>query len=681
MTSALRRIFWPPTLETIEQTHRARIFHRVVIGTAAMLITLLLLLAVELPSSFPRRLNSILYCIALCVVLIPLNRSGRTRLASWLLVLSLTAVDTQRAWTSGGIAAPVVSAYIVIVLIAGLLLGTRTGIFIALTCLALGLGMALAEQAGRLPAPEVAFSPLARWLATTMWLGLAFLLQREVAVSLGESLHRSETELAERRQAEAALRAGEQRFRALIENASVAVRVSRAGITIYANRRFRELFGFARAEELVGQPILEQWAPESRHLVELQNRMLLESRPESGHYEATGLRRDGSRFPMEVLVSVVELPDGRASFASFADITARKEAEAEVLKEKVLSDTVINGMPGVFYMFDRDGKLVRWNDEFARIVGIDAETAGSHRLFDRIAEEDKAVVRAAVESAYAQGQATVEAAANTTTGKRHYHLVGRRLLSGNQTYLLGSGYDITARKEAEAALQAGEEQLRMLASHLQSVREAESRRIARAVHDEIGQLLTGLKMDLRWIEQGLEKRNDSPSNAILDRVVAATQLVDETVATVQRIAAELRPAILDQLGLFAALRHECQQLGQRSDMDCQFIGPAIEPKLPLDLATACYRIAQEALTNVVRHARATAVRIEIQTRQNRIVLEVRDNGRGIAPNAGKDINAHGLLGMRERARHHGGDVSVKPGANGGTIVHAEVPLPAAAEKT
>jgi signal transduction histidine kinase len=215
----------------------------------------------------------------------------------------------------------------------------------------------------------------------------------------------------------------------------------------------------------------------------------------------------------------------------------------------------------------------------------------------------------------------------------------------------------------------------VLAAHLQTVREAESRRIARAVHDEVGQLLTGLKMDLRWIEEGLEKIGDSPAGALLDRLVGATQLVDETVIAVQRIAAELRPTILDQLGLFAALRHESLQFQQRAGIDCRFNGPEVEPTLSPDLATACYRIAQEALTNVARHAAATAVVIDLQVRPGDFLLEIRDNGRGIAPNAAKDINAHGLLGMQERARHHGGKVIIEPGTGGGTLVQASFPLP------
>jgi two-component system sensor histidine kinase/response regulator len=215
-------------------------------------------------------------------------------------------------------------------------------------------------------------------------------------------------------------------------------------------------------------------------------------------------------------------------------------------------------------------------------------------------------------------------------------------------------------------------QLRELTGRLQTVRETESRRIALAVHDEVGQLLTGLKLDLRWIERGLEGRPDA--NLLLERTVSAIALVDESVVTVQRIASELRPAILDQLGLFAALRHESFQFSKRTGLACTFTGPDPEPELSAALATTCYRIAQEALTNVVRHAAASAVTIEFRQAGGKFILEIRDDGRGLTGRAAGDRAALGILGMRERARTHGGETTVTPGSAGGTVVRAEFPV-------
>ena len=217
-------------------------------------------------------------------------------------------------------------------------------------------------------------------------------------------------------------------------------------------------------------------------------------------------------------------------------------------------------------------------------------------------------------------------------------------------------------------------QLRELTGHLQAVRETESRRIAQAVHDEVGQLLTGLMLDLRWIERGLEGLNTVGSNLLLERAVSAIAVVEESVVTVRRIASELRPAVLDQLGLFAALRHESVQFSKRTGIACTFTGPVSEPDLSPAVATSCYRIAQEALTNVVRHAAATAVAIEFKISPEKLILEIRDNGRGIAASSANALDTLGILGIRERARTHGGEATVMRGSSGGTVVRAEFPV-------
>ena len=142
--------------------------------------------------------------------------------------------------------------------------------------------------------------------------------------------------------------------------------------------------------------------------------------------------------------------------------TVKPNAESEQLLDQSLAGVVMNSLPGVFYIFDREGKLVRWNDEFARLTGVTVETAGMHRLSDRVVADDKDKVRAAVETAYVQGRADVEAYVATTHGLRFFHLVARRLQIGDQPYIVGAGYDITGRKKFEEKLQGSETYRRMM---------------------------------------------------------------------------------------------------------------------------------------------------------------------------------------------------------------------------
>lgn len=253
--------------------------------------------------------------------------------------------------------------------------------------------------------------------------------------------------------------------------------------------------------------------------------------------------------------------------------------------------------------------------------------------------------------------------------------VSRMQLQGHNLLLLHFR-DITRRRQTENELLSSREHLRALAARLQAVREEERTHVAREIHDELGQMLTALKMDLRGIERELEELNEPRLNPVLDKAVAATELTDALVKCVQRIAAELRPGILDRLGLVTALEHEAEQFQQRTKIVCRLTAPPQEPNLPFESSTAVFRIFQEALTNVARHARATEVHITLFLRPGLLVLEVRDNGRGIQAGDLLGPQSLGILGMKERARQLGGDVTFSAVPGGGTLVTLEIPGPA-----
>jgi len=242
--------------------------------------------------------------------------------------------------------------------------------------------------------------------------------------------------------------------------------------------------------------------------------------------------------------------------------------------------------------------------------------------------------------------------------------------------------DVTERRRADEQLRLYSEQLRALSARVEELRETERTKIAREIHDELGQLLTGLKMDLRWIEHDLERLGNSPDvNPVLDRVVSATELVDATAKAVQRIAAELRPGILDKLGLVMALRYETRQFQQRTGITTQLEAPEAELGLPEPVATAVFRICQEALTNVARHAGATKVAVSLLIHPDRLVLQVCDNGKGITAGAIEHPASLGLLGIQERARQLGGAAGIAPQVQGGTLVTLELPRSAEHAKT
>jgi PAS domain S-box-containing protein len=234
--------------------------------------------------------------------------------------------------------------------------------------------------------------------------------------------------------------------------------------------------------------------------------------------------------------------------------------------------------------------------------------------------------------------------------------------------------DITARKRAERLASLYQEQLRALSARIENLREEQRTRISRQIHDELGQMLTGIKMDLHWMEHRLnEFGDDRRVNPILDKLVATAELADATVKTVQRIAAELRPGMLDKLGLPITLQHEAARFEERTGIACRLIVPGEALPLRPEAATAFFRIFQEALTNVARHAKATAIEVELQPEADGCRLEIRDNGQGLAGVDLRNPKSLGLLGMQERAALLGGGVSFAPRSGGGTVVTVRIP--------
>lgn len=229
--------------------------------------------------------------------------------------------------------------------------------------------------------------------------------------------------------------------------------------------------------------------------------------------------------------------------------------------------------------------------------------------------------------------------------------------------------DRTARRLAQEQLRQSHKQLRALSLFLQDVRETEQTRIAREVHDELGQSLTGLKLELIWLTSRLPKR----STLLHHKARSMATHIDETIQTVRRIATELRPGILDAAGLPAALEWQANQFQSQTGIVCMVQVGVREKRWDQNLNTAFFRIFQEALTNVIRHAAATKVEVQLTENDGQVVLEVRDNGRGISLAEIHNTKSIGLLGIRERAALQGGTLRIKGCHGQGTTVTVSIP--------
>ncbi|MBI3850586.1 MAG: response regulator [Verrucomicrobia bacterium] len=250
-------------------------------------------------------------------------------------------------------------------------------------------------------------------------------------------------------------------------------------------------------------------------------------------------------------------------------------------------------------------------------------------------------------------------------------------IKNDQGHIIGSVLifrDIAERKQAERELNRSREQFRSLVAHLQSVREEERTRIAREVHDELGQLITGLKMDLAWLEKKLpQERKVTPGSHLLEKTQSMSALLNQMVQSVRKISAELRPGVLDNLGLVAALEWQAREFETHTGIPCKITTDLEEADFDADLSTAVFRIFQESLTNVARHAKATSVAVSFKECSGQLLLEVTDDGCGISDSALRKSSSFGVLGMRERAAILGGEFWINGKAGAGTVVTVKLP--------
>lgn len=247
--------------------------------------------------------------------------------------------------------------------------------------------------------------------------------------------------------------------------------------------------------------------------------------------------------------------------------------------------------------------------------------------------------------------------------------------SGKVVKWYGVSTDIEDRKRAEEELKATSEQLRALSTRVQSAKEEEATRIAREIHDELGGALTSLRWDLEEVGERLSEPADSSQLTSLRKKIAAmTTLTETTVDSVRRLVSELRPMALDELGLPEAIEWQARQFETRTGIAVSYECSLENVGLNTEQSTAVFRILQEALTNILRHAQATKVAIVVKREAGEVLLTIEDNGRGITESEKLDVHSLGLLGMRERAHLIGAEIEVSGKEGKGTLVALRVPL-------
>ncbi len=314
-----------------------------------------------------------------------------------------------------------------------------------------------------------------------------------------------------------------------------------------------------------------------------------------------------------------------------------------------------------------DGFILSCNISFARLLGIDVAELCGGSFYDFVPAEEREkiarFIRGAAESV--RGETILLTSGGTGIPVR---LATNLIREDGETHICVVVTDLSGHRVAEERLKQSHEQLRNLAAHLQSVREEERARVAREIHDELGQALIGLKMELAFLQK---QRGDH--RLLENKYNSMMKLLDDTVQSVKRICTELRPGLLDSVGIVAALEWKAALFQKQTCISCDFTSLPEEIALGSDRSTALFRIFQEALTNVARHSGASKVTSRLVQEESRIILSIEDNGRGISEADTSKPHSFGLVGMRERVHSFGGMVEIHGVPGKGTTVMVSLP--------
>ena len=347
-------------------------------------------------------------------------------------------------------------------------------------------------------------------------------------------------------------------------------------------------------------------------------------------------------------------------------------AEKNIEREKDLSAAIINSLPGIFYFFDPETSLLRCNTNFEKISGYSCDELTISRPEGFFEQDDSDRINGWMDTVIEKGQAEIEANLLTKDLRTiPFYFTGSSILVDGRTCLMVIGLDISTRKLFEKQLKEANEHLRQLTGHMEKIKEEEQTRIAREIHDQLGQLLTGLKMDVSWLGKKVDAGKIDPF-AIREKLNEMSSLLDEAVQTVRKVAADLRPSLLDNLGLPAAIEWYSEEVQKRSGLIIEFKSPEAPPSLDPVIANGLFRVYQEAITNIVRHAKATRVSTTLRQSSSGIELGVTDNGQGF--DARTPRKTLGLLGMRERVNIMNGMFNIQSQPGRGTTVLITVPL-------
>ena len=490
---------------------------------------------------------------------------------------------------------------------------------------------------------------------------------------------REAEEHQERLQAEIALRDSEQRYRILLKNIPAVVYKGYWDCSVdFVDEKVEELTGHPKiafdSRELRWTDLL---IPADREL--FQEAFLCGLRGSRSYIREYRIRRkDGETIWIQDRGQILCTPDGRVDYISgvFFDVTDRRQAEEALQAVSAYTRSLIEASPDPLVTISPAGKIMDVNEATEKVTGVARRDLVGTDFSDYFTEPEKA--REGYQLVFSQGMVrdyplAIRHASGQVTDVL-YNATVYRNEAGEVQGLFAAARDITARKQAEEALRESEQRLRFLASQLLSAQERERKRISMELHDELGQSLAVLKLQIRAIERGL--REDQPD--LRKNCRELLQYLDGVIDNIRRLSRDLTPAVLEDLGLQSALKYLIDGFGKHYTVTHSFEVEKLDRLFPSDAQIIIYRIFQECLTNISKHAGASEVSIAISEENGHITIVLEDNGSGfdLVQVSARRVEGRGmgLAALDERTPMLGGSLEIRTQPGQGTRIMCVIPI-------
>ena len=482
-------------------------------------------------------------------------------------------------------------------------------------------------------------------------------------------------DISERKKSERSLIESEKRLRTILETEPECIKLlDRGGMILELNPAGMKILEAESFEQVIGRSYLQLIEPSFR--LRFQNLItdIFNDRPGNLEYQIQGL--NGAQRWVETYG--VPLKNANSEIVAFLgvtrDTTERKLAEQNLRESEEKYRLLFSSSPLPMWVYDINTfRFLDVNEAAISHYGYSREEFGKMTIFDlRPPEDFERLMDVARKYQYGIRRTGLWRHIKKDRSQIDVEVNSHDIVYNNVAARLILSMDVTDKLKTEQEIKQSSEQLRELSAHLQRVRENERLNIAREIHDELGQQLTVLKMDVSW----LNKKTDNTDLLFKQKIVNILQLLDGTVQTVRRLASELRPSMLDDLGLVAALEWQSGEFQKRTGIIVDFKGPRNEDgiNVPSEIGIGFFRIYQESLTNVARHSGANRVKVNLETKNNKLVLNISDNGSGFDVESIKSKRTLGLLGMNERTAMMNGNYELISQPGKGTTVRVSVAL-------